>query len=70
MLQTLVGVDAEKHSAFINLILTVYKLLLNKSTSCDRDTSLRLFINQLSYDDKIERKIDRKGNKEVYHLKK
>ena len=51
------GADAERHGAF-------------NSRSCGRVPSLQLFINQLRYYEKIERKIARKGDKVTYHFKK
>ena len=66
----ILGVVSEKQNSIINLILTVYKLLLYKSRSGGQVPSLQLFVNQLRHYEKIERKIANKQDKLQYHLKK
>ena len=66
----ILGVDSEKHSPAINLILTVYKVLLYSSRSGGQIPNLQAFINQLRYYEIIERKISSKSDKLTYHFKK
>ena len=71
LLKGAVGVDSEKHmSPVINLILTVYKLLLYRSRSGGLIPNLQAFINQLRYYEIIERKIASKRDKLTHHFKK
>jgi len=66
----ILGIDSEKNGAIINLILTVFKLIIYKSRPSGQMPSVQLFINQLSFYEKIERNIARKRDKLAYHFKK
>ncbi|KAL9989442.1 hypothetical protein ACROYT_G003991 [Oculina patagonica] len=66
----ILGKDSEKNSAIINLILTVFKLLIYKSRSGGQMPSVQRFINELNFYEKIERNIARKRDKLACHFKK
>lgn len=52
----ILGSDSEKNGAIINLILTVFKLIIYKSRPSGQMPSVQLFINQLSFYEKNRKK--------------